>query len=258
MSAAPFMQVYVADYTADTQHLTCEEDGAYWRLLRAMWRSKGVLRNDPKFLARICGVTLPRWLKMAPTIMDLFTVDDGRITQKRLSEEFEKAAGKSQKRSRAGALGGKVTALKNKEKAQANAAPMPQHSLEPESDTPLKNPTDSHPPMGEVIPFEKPKPQRRKERRCPPRWEPDETTLAVACELGFTDAGLEAEMVVFRDHEFGTPKSDWNGTFRNWLRRSAKHRGFSHGRGTPDLSSSRHARQVANAQQGLMDFVDGK
>lgn len=150
MSAQPFMQVYVADYTADTQHLSCEEDGAYWRLLRAMWRSKGSLKNDPKFLARICGLTPSRWARIGPTVMELFVIEGGCITQKRLAEEFEKASVKSTRRAEAGSLGGKATALKLKGIDPANAEQSPGHSLEPEPEV------EDSPPIGgssEVIPF---------------------------------------------------------------------------------------------------------
>lgn len=33
---------------------------------------------------------------------------------------------------------------------------------------------------------------------------------------------IDAETEVFRDHTFGTARSDWDGTWRNWIRRAAK------------------------------------
>lgn len=126
------MQVYVADYTADTQHLTCEEDGAYWRLLRAMWRAGGRLPNDPRKLAIICGLTPSKWKSVGPAIMALFDVESGDISQKRLSKELEKAHEKSAKRSEAGTKGAAAKSLKNNNQASANAEPLPKHSLEPE------------------------------------------------------------------------------------------------------------------------------
>ena len=38
------------------------------------------------------------------------------------------------------------------------------------------------------------------------------------------DADIEAETRAFMDHEFEKPKSDWPGTWRNWIRNSTKFR----------------------------------
>ena len=43
MAALPYMQFYVADYLADTTHLTAEEHGAYMLLLFSYWQ----LRRAP-------------------------------------------------------------------------------------------------------------------------------------------------------------------------------------------------------------------
>lgn len=130
MSAFPFMPVYVSVYTGDTQHLSCEEDGAYWRLLRAMWSGGGSLENTPRLLARICGLTPARWAKISPVVMALFTETDGRITQKRLAAEHKKASDRSTLRAQVGSLGGKATALKSKETPAPVAEPLVQHSKE--------------------------------------------------------------------------------------------------------------------------------
>lgn len=126
------MQVYVADYTADVQHLTCEQDGAYWRILRAMWRAGGSLPDDDRKLANICGLTLSKWSKIGADVMALLRRENGVVTQKRLTSEIEKAQKKSKKRSEAGKLGAEAKALKNNETHQANAEPLLKHSLEPE------------------------------------------------------------------------------------------------------------------------------
>lgn len=88
-----WMPLYVQDYNESTDHLTCEQDGAYGRLLRRMW-VRGDLPNDDGYLARICGVTRTRWIRrISPAIMPLmFITDDGAISQKRLQKEREKAA----------------------------------------------------------------------------------------------------------------------------------------------------------------------
>lgn len=132
MTSVPFMQLYIADYIGDTQHLTTEQHGAYLLLLMAMWRADGRLPNDPSKLARIARVSPRRWHLLADDVMAFFTVDGTEITQKRLLQERQKCDSISQKRSVSGARGGRAKALKNKELAVANAIDLPEHSHIPE------------------------------------------------------------------------------------------------------------------------------
>lgn len=135
MSAAPFMQFYVADYLGDTQHLTTEQHGAYLLLLMAMWRTEGRLPNDAGKLARIARVGLRRWHIVAQEVMPFFEINGDFITQKRLVEERKKAVSISEKRSASGKLGGRAKSLKNNDTDMANAKQLPKHSQisEPEA-----------------------------------------------------------------------------------------------------------------------------
>lgn len=135
MSAPPYMQLYVADYTADVQALTCEQDGAYWRLLRAMWRAEGKLPNVPAKLALIVGLPLDRWTKISPDVLELFVRRGGVLTHKRITSELVKSGAKSAARSEAGKRGGSAKANKNKDQGIAIATILPQQKpsiLEPE------------------------------------------------------------------------------------------------------------------------------
>ena len=46
MASLPFIQIYIADYMADTQHLTTEEHGAYLLLIFNYWQTGKPLRID--------------------------------------------------------------------------------------------------------------------------------------------------------------------------------------------------------------------
>jgi len=146
MTATPFMQLYVADYMGDTQHLTTEQHGAYLLLLMTMWRHGGRLPNDASKLARIARVNLRRWHSVSPEVMAFFTVEGDAITQKRLSEEYQKATSISEKRSASGKAGGEAKALKSKQQGLANAIVLPQHSQIPDTRSKKETPTALPPP----------------------------------------------------------------------------------------------------------------
>ena len=126
------MQLYVADYLGDTRHLTTEQHGAYLLLLMTMWRSEGVLSDDPAKLARIAGLTVARWKKISEDVLAFFTPCEGGLTQARLVAELTIADEKSEKRSQAGKAGGRAKALKDKKAGVANAKRSSWHSPEPE------------------------------------------------------------------------------------------------------------------------------
>lgn len=152
MSAPPYMSVYIADYTADVQALTCEQDGAYWRLLRAMWRAKGKLPNNPQKLATITGLPLERWLEIGPDVVALFQRRGGSLTHKRVTQELNKVASKSEARSEAGKRGVVEKARKNSRLGQAIASGLPKQTpsiSEPElEDLPPNPPSGGDEPEG--------------------------------------------------------------------------------------------------------------
>lgn len=120
MSEAPYMQFYVGDYLADTQHLDCVEHGAYCLLLFTMWRCGGTLQNDPKKLARICRLTPSRWANISDDILSFFTVSENEISHKRIQKDLEKFSKVKAKRVCAGRKGGEAKALKTNNPPLAN------------------------------------------------------------------------------------------------------------------------------------------
>ena len=91
MAELPIMPVATDALIADTQHLNPDEFGVYVRILVAMWRNRGWLPHDENKLATIGGVGRKRWLKIRETILVLFTVHGGRVTQKKLLQMYASA-----------------------------------------------------------------------------------------------------------------------------------------------------------------------
>jgi len=98
MADFPYVQIWVADFMGDTQHLDCLESGAYLLLLFAAWRSPECgLPDDDRKLARMSRCSLKQWLRIRGVVLGFWTINpqDGRWHQKRLDEVRRKAAIKS-------------------------------------------------------------------------------------------------------------------------------------------------------------------
>lgn len=85
-------------YHRDTTHLTTEEHGAYFLLMMAAWGSDDcTLLNDERRLAALAKLPVTKWRKIAPTVLEMWTIDKGRIFQKRLLKEWHWVQEKSAK-----------------------------------------------------------------------------------------------------------------------------------------------------------------
>lgn len=115
-----WMPLYVAEYRADTAHLSGPEHGAYLLLIMHYWRT-GPLPDDDALLARIAVTETGSWQQMAATIRAFFVADNGKLHHKRIDAEREKAETIAAKRAAAGAIGGKQTRSKWGSKPEANA-----------------------------------------------------------------------------------------------------------------------------------------
>jgi uncharacterized protein YdaU (DUF1376 family) len=127
MTAAPFMPLWVGDFMLKTGDLDARETGAYLLLLMAMWSRDGSLPADQKKLQRVakCG---REWPSVWATIGHYFDEAEGRITNRRLTEELQKVCAKREVNAHNGGLGGRAKALKDKEAHLANATVSPQQS----------------------------------------------------------------------------------------------------------------------------------
>jgi uncharacterized protein YdaU (DUF1376 family) len=112
----PWMPFYVADYLADTSHLSTVEHGAYLLLIMHYWQSGG-LPSDDKKLSRIARLLPREWADIRDTIADLF---DSEWRHGRIEDEMAKAEEKMAKRSAAGKAGASARYSKRSGKRKAN------------------------------------------------------------------------------------------------------------------------------------------
>lgn len=92
-----WMPLYVADYLADTGHLSTLEHGAYMLLIMHYWQTGG-LPDDDRKLARIARLQLDQWQEIRDTLADLF---GPRWEHKRIDAELAHASDVISKRSAA-------------------------------------------------------------------------------------------------------------------------------------------------------------
>jgi uncharacterized protein YdaU (DUF1376 family) len=71
----PWMPLYVADYLADTAHLSAAESGAYLHLIMHYWQHGGLPDHD-ELLRRISRMTPQEW-RLSKTILAGFFPTDG-------------------------------------------------------------------------------------------------------------------------------------------------------------------------------------
>ena len=88
MSAPAALPLFGDAYLADTQHLTLEEHGAYFKLLIICWRTEACeLPADPKRIATMLGISAGKWAKLSPAVMAFWTRSETGWFQKRLTKE---------------------------------------------------------------------------------------------------------------------------------------------------------------------------
>ncbi len=61
---------------------------------------------------------------------------------------------------------------------------------------------------------------RKPAKRAPKEFSASQSILDFGRQHGFSESEILNEIEAFKDHEFARAKTDWNATFRNWLRKS--------------------------------------
>lgn len=102
MPALPYMQLYVAEYLADTAHLNATQHGAYLLLLMNYWQRGKALLNSNDRLANVARMSNDEWMSVRHVLAEFFTVTDEEWIHKRVEADLAKVAERSGKASEAG------------------------------------------------------------------------------------------------------------------------------------------------------------
>ncbi len=110
MSALPYMPLYVADYLADTSHLSTTEHGAYLLLIMNYWQRGKPLPASDIGLSRIARLSMDEWLAAKPLIEPLFVTSESEWRHNRIEAELEHVRNRTEAKARAGKASAKAKA----------------------------------------------------------------------------------------------------------------------------------------------------
>jgi uncharacterized protein YdaU (DUF1376 family) len=122
----PFIPIYLDAYAGGTERFTTEQHGAYFLLLKEMWRSDASLPDKPRMLATIAKVSWKRWPKVWEAMADKFIPAEtaGRITNKRLLREYQDALISAKVRREKSAKGNEAKSRKTKDRKSRQGRPQ--------------------------------------------------------------------------------------------------------------------------------------
>ena len=121
MAALPYMQFYVADYLADTMHLTTEEHGAYLLLLLNYWQTGKPIQKTR--LQTITRLSNDRWISVEDTLKEFFSDTGDSWFHKRIEADLKIARDSQKQKISAGKASAesRKNAKLEKEKAAAKS-----------------------------------------------------------------------------------------------------------------------------------------
>jgi len=133
MAALPYMQLYVADYLADTMHLTTEEHGAYLLLIMNYWQTGKPLPVNR--LQSIAKLSSARWTSVERALNEYFNEVDGEWHHDRVDMELGKVRAKSAQASRAGKASAAARSTGQQKQAPRTDVASPLNHTDTEADT---------------------------------------------------------------------------------------------------------------------------
>ncbi|EGR7634325.1 DUF1376 domain-containing protein, partial [Salmonella enterica] len=115
MAALPYMQLYIADYLADTMHLSAEEHGAYLLLMFNYWQTGRAIPKNR--LAKIARISSERWGAVEESLREFFIDNGTEWTHERIENDLAAVRDVLAKKSAAGKAS--VQSRRNRKKTQA-------------------------------------------------------------------------------------------------------------------------------------------
>lgn len=143
MAALPYMQLYIADYLADTMHLSTEEHGAYLLLMFNYWQTG---RAIPKSrLSRIARLTNDRWTSVEGSLKEFFNDNGTEWVHERIERDLEMVRSSQRQKSDAGKASARARKVKKSAEGKRNGNDRSTGVDEPFEQNDNGNPTNKDP-----------------------------------------------------------------------------------------------------------------
>lgn len=213
MAALPYMQLYVADYLADTAHLTAEEHGAYLLLIMNYWQRGKALNNSNERLATVARVSNDRWTDVKQTLSEYFEIDGDTWVHHRIEADLDFVNNQQKQRSEAGKRSAKARKNKASERSFNGRSTKGVNGRSTNIDT--YTDTDKKRESGADAP------SRSFSKTPPEDFIPEKPMPGQVRSLEGVD--VETELMNFKLHTFSSAKPDsaWQGEWLKWLNRAA-------------------------------------
>ncbi|EIV3811489.1 DUF1376 domain-containing protein [Klebsiella aerogenes] len=198
MAALPYMQLYIADYLADTMHLSTEEHGAYLLLMFNYWQTG---RAIPKSrLSRIARLTNDRWASVEASLKEFFNDNGTEWVHERIERDLEMVRSSQRQKSDAGKASARARKVKKSAEGKRNSNDRSTGVDEPFEQNDNGNPTNKDPDIDTDL---KENPSLRG-RETPAIQEPQYL------------AGLDIPIGKFTMHDMWLPSQDWPQLAATW------------------------------------------
>ncbi|NBT49110.1 MAG: DUF1376 domain-containing protein [Actinobacteria bacterium] len=193
-----YFQFNIGDYKSHTTHLSLLEDIAYRRLLDLYYLHERPLNSGVAHVARQIGMR-EHETEVQTVLEEFFKLTEDGWVNKRADLVIEDYRAKIQQASKAG----KASAERRLSKRSTVVATDVQPNIKQETITKKQEPSSA----------------KRPAKKCPKDFEvTDDMKTWVKTECPLVDYAEQTK--VFRDYEFTAAKSDWVGTWRNWMRKA--------------------------------------
>ena len=193
-----YFQFNIGDYKSHTTHLSLLEDIAYRRLLDLYYLHERPLNSGVASVARQIGMR-EHETEVQTVLEEFFKLTEDGWINKRADLVIEDYRAKIQQASKAG----KASAERRLSKRSTVVTTDVQPNIKQETITINQEPSSAKKPA----------------KKCPKDFEvTDDMKTWVKTECPLVDHAEQTK--VFRDYEFTAAKSDWVGTWRNWMRKA--------------------------------------
>lgn len=227
----PWFKFFPSDWLAGTSGLTAAERGAYITLVCLMHEQEGPIAHDTKRLARRCGMTLKTFEKTLEGLIEegKIIVSDEGLMNRRVAQQLKNRADRIENATTAANARWEKSEAKTEEKQSPGDAGAMRTQCGTDA---IPEARSQNTPSNEGERPRAASPGRTKATgsRLPDDWALPKDWGDWALTEGLTDFEVRRQADIFADYWRSQPggkgrKTDWQATWRNWVRRSSEFAG---------------------------------